>query len=276
MFLVSPPVLGWGTVAYRPVTLDRQLDECPPQGPDPWRGCDQCLVRIYQPLNPLVRIFCGKIGAGMDWCIEPVRVCSQCNGSCAIMWSNAQLNYVNVLWGLGTVQTAIANCRQWETQVYCTKEGGGQIPGAYVLGDDFGWIENYQGNYADLRFDPRFQSEVARFAGGFPASDEESWRRRMGVFGVLAMQHPGYRTYYERAASLAAWFYIVGFAPNGQVDQMLLDNGFPLNIQGQNWNDLVDLFDATCSYAPFNDCTSALEASTWGDIKHRFRESERK
>jgi len=274
--LLADPLLSWGTVAYRPPVLDQQLNECPPQGPNPWRGCDQCLVHIYQPMNPLAKVFCGEIGLGFDWCINPIRTCSQCNGGCAIMWSNAQLHYINVLWNLGAVHSAIDLCRQWQTQTYCTKPGGGTVPGAYVLADEFGWIDNYQGDYEDLSTDWRFTQEVGRFAGGFPISDEESWRHRMGIFGVLAMQHPEYRLYYERAASLAAWFYIVGFAPSEQVDQMLLDIGFPLTLQGQNWHDLVDVFHATCRFAPFNDCTSALEPTTWGDIKHRFHVPERK
>jgi hypothetical protein len=257
-------------VAYRPATLAIQQTTCPPQGPDPWAGCDQCLVRIYQPLFPFHRIFCGR--TDQDWC-PVIRNCTQCNGSCAVIWRDDELAYVSILQPTGSVHTAIDQCRQWVTQTYCTSAGG-PVPGAYVLADELEWIPIHQGDYRGLHSDNDYLIALFQYEGELATSLEEAWRHRIGIFSVLASQLGPRRPYWERAANLVAWYYITHFAESWEWEQILAQNHFPEVLVGQEWQDLVDIFEATCSAGPFLDCWHPVEETTWGRIKQRFHAEE--
>jgi hypothetical protein len=261
---------AWGMVAYRPATLAVQQTTCPPQGPNPWQGCDQCLVRIYQPLFPFHRIFCGRLD--QEWC-PWLRECTQCNGSCSIIWQDSQLAYVSILQPTGSVHTAIDQCRQWATQTHCTSPGG-PVPGAYVLADELEWIPIHQGDYRGLHSDFDYLIALSTYEGAMATNLEEAWRHRIGIFAVLASHQGARRPYWERAANLVAWYYITHFSDPGEWEMVLAQNHIPAIIGGQDWLDLVDIFESTCSAAPFLDCWHPVDAATWGGIKQRFRAPE--
>ncbi|HWN80972.1 MAG TPA: hypothetical protein VNM87_02645 [Candidatus Udaeobacter sp.] len=270
--LPDRPAVAWGLVAYHPPTLITQQANCSPQGPDPWQGCDQCLSRIYRPLVPLLNIFCGRLD--QDWC-SLGRDCTHCNGACTVIWNDGNLAYVSVLQPMGTVQTAIDLCRQWQTQTYCTTAGGTPVSGAYVLADEFEWLPLHQQDYRSLPTDPDYQWALDTYHGEPAFGLEEAWRHRIGIFGLLATRNlGGRRLYWERAANLVAWYYIALFAEPSELAEVLAQNQFPDRLRGQEFDDLVDIFETTCGATPFLDCWHPVAADTWGGIKGRYRSAE--
>ena len=270
--LIPESAGAWGLVAYHPPTLVQQQTSCPPQGPDPWQGCDQCLTRIYQPLLPLFRIFCGRLDQA--WC-SLGRDCEHCNGSCSVIWDDGNLAYVSVLQPTGSVHTAIDQCRQWQTQTYCTTAGGTPVAGAYVLADEFDWLPVHQQDYRSLPLDPDYLWALNTYQGPPAFGLEEAWRHRIGIFALLATRNQGgRRLHWERAANLVAWYYITLFAEPWERSPALAQNHFPESIAGQEFEDLVAIFESTCSAPPFLDCWHAVSDDTWGGIKGRYRTPE--
>ena len=270
--LPDRPASAWGFVAYHPPTLSSQQANCPPQGPDPWLGCDQCLTRIYQPALSLFRIFCGRLDEA--WCAFG-RTCSQCNGSCSVIWNDGNLAYVSVLQPTGSVHSAIDQCRQWQTQTYCTTAGGTPVSGAYVLADEFDWLPVHEQDYRGLPTDPDYVWALNTYAGSPAFGLEEAWRHRIGIFALLATRDlGGRRLYWERAANLVAWYYINLFAEPSERSAALAQNHFPESLGGLEFDDLVDIFETTCSAPPFLDCWHPVAAETWGGIKGRYRSEE--
>jgi hypothetical protein len=270
----APTVLafGWGTVGYDVLILERQLEDCPPRGEHPFGGCDQCLAYRYQPLLFLSRVFCGE--PGTDWCPIRWEDCDICNGSCAVLWTSGEKKWINVIGDMANVHDTITECRQWQTQIYGTSRTGEPIPGAYFFGDSFGSLPPHRDDYRSLAQDPNYLGELAAYSGGSPDGLEASWRHRMGLFAVMA-QSVGLgplHDHYERAASLCAWQYVIRFVPADERERVLAAMSLPRSLTGLEWSDLEQIFEVTCNERPFRDCWDAVTPSTWGGIKHLYRE----
>ncbi len=262
---------SWGTVVYDHDTLVRQRLECPPRGPHPDQGCDQCLPYTYSPLFVWSRIFCGD--ATTDWC--PLRWvdCDVCNGSCAIIYQKGRFRWVSVLGDLDPVHAAIESCRQWRWQTY-GEGANGPVPGAYLYGEEFSWIPPHERGYSNLPEDPVYRAEIAAYTGPHALDLESAWRHRIGLFTVMvdAAQTSADRAHYARAANLCAWYSLYRFAPPEEVMPLLAAAGFPAVISSADWDDLETIQEVTCGETLFADCWDPVEPATWGRIKNLYRD----
>jgi hypothetical protein len=246
--------------------LERQLDTCPPRGPYPFQGCDQCLAVNHQPLFPIFQLFCGGPDRG---CRLNPPACHVCNGACVHFY---QLGYTNWFFVVGNpepVRNVITNCNQWQYQSYCNG-----VTGAYFVGEDFSWIPSHGSDYRDLPFDPLYGQVRSSYTGPGPVGLADAWLYRFGVFAEmtrLAGSEPA-RQHYRRAALLSAWQYFVRAVPWDQLAQVLASAGFPDYLDSPQSLDSLDIHQATCFDFPFLDCTDPVEPSTWGGIKHLYRD----
>jgi hypothetical protein len=151
------------------------------------------------------------------------------------------------------------------------------VKGAYLVGDSFDWIPfpiPGLGGYLNLPFDPDVRSQLASYVGPNAALPGEGWFYRIGLFTALTFRTPpGPRQeYFRRAANLAMWYYVFAYVPPRDQDQARIALGLPSGITTQDSDDILDTFEATCNLSPFSDCWEAVEPSTWGGIKHLYRE----
>lgn len=261
---------AWGAVAYRIDILEDQKTLCPPRGYYPDGGCDQCLPVNHHPLIPLFQIFCGP---DFSCRMNPVE-CDKCNGTCVVLWAEGPFRWARVFGNQQAVYDVISGCSEWIDQRYCTTAGGGEVTGAYIRAEDFDWIPPSQGGYDRLGDDFDYQARLAAYSGPTPSLPNDSWQHRIGIFVVLAEDatSPWDRMHWSRAANLCAWYYITRAAGPSEIQQALYSMGFPNNLTHSEWEDLDDIHAATCGGRPFADCWEAVEPSTWGGIKHLYRE----
>lgn len=268
--LATSTAHAWGAVCYNVDILADQKDRCPPRGYWPDGGCDQCLPVNHHPFIPLFQIFCGP---SFPCRMNPIP-CDRCNGTCTVMWGEGPWRWARVFGAQQTAYDVISGCNQWLGQRYCTTAGGGEITGAYCRAEDFGWIPPPHGGYERLGDDLDYQARLAAYTGPPPSQPNDGWLHRIGIFVVLAQgaMSEWDREYWSRAANLCAWYYINRAADPGEMQVALDAMGFPDNLTHSEWEELEDILEATCSARPFADCLEAIEPSTWGGIKHLYRE----
>jgi len=246
--------------------LDRQLNLCPPRGPQPFRGCDQCLPRNHSPLIPLFQIFCGP---DHECRVRNPHGCPVCNGTCIQTYRAGYTKWFIVFGNSEPVRNVITNCNQWLYQTYC--DG---VSGAYFVGEDMNWIPLSGESYRDLPYDPLYREVRGSYSGPGPEWMEDSWLYRIGFFAEMvrrADSEPA-REHYRRAALLSAWQYLFRVAPADQLSQALAIAGFPTSLDFDQYQDSVAIHEATCFDFPFLDCTDPVAPATWGGIKHLYRD----
>jgi hypothetical protein len=246
--------------------LTRQFNQCPPRGPQPDHGCDQCLPRNHSPLLPLFQIFCGP---DHECRLRNPHGCLVCNGTCISVFRSGYTKWFVVLGDSEPVRNVITNCNQWLYQTYCNG-----VSGAYFVGEDMHWIPIGGQDYRDLPWDPLYAEVLAAYTGPGPEWIEDAWLYRIGVFAEMVHRADSetLREHYRRAALLSAWQYIFRAAPADQLYQVFAMAGFPADLDFDEFQDLIEIHEATCIDFPFLDCTDPVNQATWGGIKHLYRD----